>query len=454
MSGREQFDAIVVGAGPAGEVVAGELADGGLKVAIVERERVAGECSFWACMPSKALLRPGHVLAEAQRIPGAAEAAAGQLDVERALAWRDKIVSNWDDSGYVTWLTDRGIELIRGDGRLVGDGGVDVEDRRLQAEHIVIATGSVPSIPPIEGLSETAFWTNREATGAHEIPKRLLIIGAGAVGVELSQAYASFGASVALIDAAPHILPGEDAAVAEALSPVLRDEGVDIHTGTGIARVGGGESERQVLLEDGTELRGDALLVATGRKPNTAGLGLESLAVKLERGAIEVDARLRAAPGIYAIGDASGVNLTTHTGKYQARVCAAGILGNGYDADYRAIPRIAYTDPGVAGVGLTPAAARDQGIAARVGTANFGDTAASSLGRSDWRGAHSQFLSLVADASGTIIGAYAVAPHAEDWFGQLILAVQQRVTAEELARTIQPFPAASEVITLAARELL
>lgn len=454
MSDREQFDAIVIGAGPAGEVVAGELAEGGFNVAIVERERVAGECSFWACMPSKALLRPGHVLAQAQRIPGAAEAAAGELNVERALAWRDKIVSNWDDSGYVTWLTDRGIELIRGAGRIVGDGGVDVEDRRLRAAHIVIATGSVPSIPPIEGLNEAAFWTNREATGAHEIPDRLLIIGAGAVGVELSQAYASFGASVALIDAAPHILPGEDVAVADALAPVLSDQGVEIRAGTGIARIGGGENERHVTLEDGTELRGDALLVATGRKPNTADLGLESLPVKLDRGAIEVDSRLRAAPGVYAIGDASGVNLTTHTGKYQARVCAAEILGKGYDADYRAIPRIVYTDPSVAAVGLTPAAARESGIDVRVGTADFATTAASSLTRADWRDAHNQFLSIVADQSGTIVGAYAVAPGAEDWFGQLTLAVQQRVTAEELARTIQPFPAASEVITLAARELL
>ena len=318
----------------------------------------------------------------------------------------------------------------------------------------MIATGSVPAIPPIEGLSEAAFWTNREATGAHEIPDRLLIIGGGAVGVELSQAYASFGASVALIDAAPHVLPGEDATVAEAISPVLADQGVDIHTGQGIARVGGGESERHVVLADGTELRGDALLVATGRKPNTDGLGLESLPVKLERGAVEVDSRLRAAPGIYAIGDASGIHLTTHTGKYQARVCAAEILGNGFDANYRAIPRIVYTDPGVAAVGLTPAAAGEQGIDVRVGTADFANTAASSLVRADWRDAHSQFLSIVADANGTIVGAYAVAPHAEDWFGQLTLAVQQRVTAEELSRTIQPFPAASEVITLAARELL
>jgi len=450
MSERERFDSIVIGAGPAGEVVAGELAAGGQKVAVVEKERVAGECSFWACMPSKTLLRPTEVLMTATRVPGAAEAVGDKVDVAAALAWRDRMVSNWDDSGYVTWLTDRGIELFRGAGRLVGDGGVDVEDRRLVAESIVIATGSVPVIPPIEGLAEARFWTNREVTGAHSIPQRLLILGGGVVGVEMAQAYARFGCTVALIEAAPQILPGEDARVGASIAASLAEDGVEIHTGVTATSVHGGEHEQRVALSDGTELRGDELLVATGRRPATDGLGLEALPVKLARGAIEVDARLRAAPGIYAIGDANGIHLTTHTGKYQARVAAAEILGNGADADYSAIPRVVYTDPNAFGVGLTP----DAAPGSVTGTAGVADTAASSIVRVDWRDAHDEFLTLVGDERGRIVGAFAVGPHAADWMGQAILAVKTKIDAATLAATIQPFPSMSEIFTLAARDLL
>lgn len=446
MSGREHFDSIVIGAGPAGEVVAGELAAGGQKVAVVEKERVAGECSFWACMPSKTLLRPSEVLMSATRVPGAAEAVGGKVNVEAALAWRDRMVSNWDDSGYVTWLTDRGIELIRGAGRLVGDGGVDVEDRRLAADNIVIATGSVPVVPPIEGLAEARFWTNREVTGAKEIPERLLILGGGVVGVEMAQAYARFGCSVALIEAAGNILPGEDPRVGDSIAASLKDDGVAIHTGVTATRVHGGEHEQRVELSDGTELRGNELLVATGRRPATDGLGLESLPVKLERGAIEVDKRLRAAAGIYAIGDANGIHLTTHTGKYQARIAAAEILGHGTDADYSAIPRVVYTDPNAFGVGQTDGAV--------TGTAGVAETAASSIVRVDWRNAHDEFLTLVGDDGGRIIGAFAVGPHAADWMGQAILAVKTKLDAAALAATIQPFPSMSEIFTLAARDLL
>lgn len=452
---REHFDTIVVGAGPSGEVIAGELAAGGQKVVVVERERVAGECSFWACMPSKTLLRPSELLIAAKRAPGSSEAVSGELDVAAALKWRDRMVSNWDDSGYVTWLTDRGIELVRGSARLVGDGGVDVEDRRLQADNIVLATGSKPAIPPIEGLSETRFWTNREATGAHEIPERLLVLGGGAVGVELSQAYARFGASVALIEGADRILPGEDPRLSAAITAALEIDGVEIHTGVTAQKVHGGEHEQRVELSDGAELRGNELLVATGRKPASDELGLESLPVKLERGAIEVDKRLRAAPGIYAIGDVNGVHMTTHAGKYQARIVAAEILGRGYDADYRAIPRVVYTDPNAYGVGHTPESAAADGIDVVLGTGSVSDTAASSIVRADWRDAVDEFLTLVGDRkSGQIVGAFAVGPHAADWMGQATLAVQTRVEATALARTIQPFPALSEVFTLAARDLV
>jgi pyruvate/2-oxoglutarate dehydrogenase complex dihydrolipoamide dehydrogenase (E3) component len=456
MSGeREHFDSIVIGAGPAGEVVAGELAAGGQKVVVVERERVAGECSFWACMPSKTLLRPSELLTAARRAPGAAEAITGELDVASALMWRDKMVSNWDDAGYATWLTDRGIEIVRGSARLVGDGGVDVEDRRLQGDNIILATGSKPAIPPIPGLSETRFWTNREATGAHVIPDRLLVLGGGAVGVELAQAYARFGASVALIEGAERILPGEDPRVSASITAALELDGVEVHAGVTAQAVHGGDHEQRVELSDGTELRGTELLVATGRKPASDDLGIESLPVKLERGAVEVNSRLLAAPGIYAIGDVNAIHMTTHTGKYQARVVAAEILGQGYDANYAAIPRVVYTDPNAVGVGHTPESAAADGIKVALGVGAVSDTAASSIVRADWRNAVDEFLTLVGDAeSGKVVGAFAVGPHAADWMGQATLAVQTKTEAVALARTIQPFPALSEVFTLAARDLV
>jgi pyruvate/2-oxoglutarate dehydrogenase complex dihydrolipoamide dehydrogenase (E3) component len=406
-------------------------------------------------MPSKTLLRPSELLTAARRAPGAAEAITGELDVASALMWRDKMVSNWDDAGYATWLTDRGIEIVRGSARLVGDGGVDVENRRLHADNIILATGSKPAIPPIPGLSETRFWTNREATGAHVIPDRLLVLGGGAVGVELAQAYVRFGASVALIEGADRILPGEDPRVSASIAAALELDGVEIHAGVTAKAVHGGEHEQRVELSDGTELRGTELLVATGRKPASDDLGLESLAVKLERGAVEVDSRLRAAPGIYAIGDVNAIHMTTHTGKYQARVVAAEILGHGYDANYAAIPRVVYTDPNAVGVGHTPESAEADGIKVALGVGAVGDTAASSIVRADWRNAVDEFLTLVGDANtGQIVGAFAVGPHAADWMGQATLAVQTKTEAVALARTIQPFPALSEVFTLAARDLV
>jgi pyruvate/2-oxoglutarate dehydrogenase complex dihydrolipoamide dehydrogenase (E3) component len=375
--------------------------------------------------------------------------------VAAALRWRDTMVSNWDDSGYATWLTDRDIEIVRGDARLVGDGGVDVENRRLSADNIILATGSKPAIPPIPGLAEARFWTNREATGAHEIPDRLLVLGGGAVGVELAQAYARFGASVALIESAERILPGEDARLSAAIAAALELDGVEIHAGVSATAVHGGEHEQRVELSSGTELRGDELLVATGRKPASDDLGLESLAVKLERGAVEVNSRLLAAPGIYAIGDVNGINLTTHVGKYQARLVAAEILGRGFDADYSSIPRVVFTDPNAVGVGHTPASAEADGLDVALGSGAVADTAASSLVRADWRDAVDEFLTLIGDKrTGKIIGAFAVGPHAADWMGQAILAVQSGTQASVLARTIQPFPALSEVFTLAARDLV
>jgi pyruvate/2-oxoglutarate dehydrogenase complex dihydrolipoamide dehydrogenase (E3) component len=454
MSDREHFDDVVVGAGPAGEVVAGELADAGRRVAIVERERVAGECSFWACIPSKALLKPAETLRAAGRLPGSAQALQGELDVAAVLRWRDRLVDHWDDSSHADWLLEKGIELIRASGQLVAGGEVNAGHRRLVAENIVIATGSKPVIPPIPGLDETRFWTNRDATAVSELPDRLLVLGGGAVGVELAQAFARFGAGVTLMESAERILASEDERLSKAVAHALSADGVELRTDVAVSRVRGGEAEVRVDLSDGSELRADKLLVATGRRSASDDLGLENVPVTLENGAIRVDRRLRAADGIFAVGDVNAIGMTTHSGKYQARVAAAEILGHGYDADNSSDPRVIFSDPNAFAVGHTTKSAASEGIDVVVGSGKVGDTAAAGFLSSNGDGAGEAFLSLVGDRdTGCVIGASAVGPDAANWMGQATLAIKLGAHATELAQTIQPFPTLSEVFTSAAHGL-
>jgi dihydrolipoamide dehydrogenase len=337
MSERE-FDVVVLGAGPAGEVCAGRLGEAGLSVAVVESELIGGECSFYACMPSKSLLRPGELLAEVRRIPGAREAVTGGLDVRAVLGRRDEVVHDLDDSGQEPWLTQRGVTIVREQGRLDGERRVRAGDDVLVARRaVVVATGSGAAVPPIEGLREAEPWSNREATTAKEVPERLAILGGGVVGVEMAQAWSSLGSRVVMVEALDRLIAREESFASEQVADGLSERGVELHIGRKATRVSAGDGSVTVELAGGGSIVADELLVAIGRRPRTTDIGLET--VGLEPGeSIEVDEHMRASDWLYAIGDVTGRVLLTHMGKYQGRVAADAILGKDARAEHRSRP--------------------------------------------------------------------------------------------------------------------
>ncbi len=441
----ESFDLIVVGAGPAGETVASRLAGDGMRIALVERELIGGECAYWACIPSKTLLRAAEIRREAPRVAGTGEP---EQRFDEVASYRDFMVRDYDDRDEVTSYEKQGVSVFKGEGSFIAGGALEVGDQTLRADKIVIATGSEPVIPEIPGLEQAGYWTNRDATSLKQPPASVCVLGGGPVGIELAQMLRRFGAQVDLVEEQDRLLGREEPRVSELVLEALREDGITVHLGAEASKVERDDGERVVHVGD-ARVRAAELLVATSRRPRTEGLGLEQIGIEAGPHGIEIDENCRAAEGVWAIGDVTGVMPFSHVAMYQGRIACAHISGGERRADYGAIPRTVFSDPEIAAVGLTEHQAGERGLDLKSVRIELRDSITRPWAyETDPRGELGLLVS-----ENALVGAWAVAPLAGEWIHYAALAIKAKVPIDVLRDTVAQFPTYTEAYLKALEQL-